>query len=51
VFYRVPEEKHAMYLPEIMEEDEERMTPKGSVQNLMAATFCSTAAAAAGIWR
>lgn len=51
VFYRVPEEKYTMYLPEIMEEDEERMTPRGSVQNLKAATFGSTAAAAAGIWR
>ncbi|PNF25364.1 hypothetical protein B7P43_G10925 [Cryptotermes secundus] len=48
---QVPEEKYAMYLPEIMEEDEERMTPGGSVQNLKAATFGSTAAAAAGIWR
>jgi hypothetical protein len=39
-----------MYLPEIMEEDE-RTTPRGSVQNLKAATFCATATAAAGIWR
>jgi hypothetical protein len=51
VFCRVPEGKHAMYLPEIMEEDEERMTPRGSVQNLKATTFGSTATAAAGIWR
>jgi hypothetical protein len=50
VFYRVPEEKYAMYLPEIMEEDEERITSKGSLQNLKAATFGSTATAAAGIW-
>jgi hypothetical protein len=49
VSYRVPEEKYAMYLPEIMEEDEER-TPRSSVQNLKAATVGATATAAAGTW-
>lgn len=50
VFYRVPEEKHAMYLPEIIEEDETKVTPMSSVQNLKAATVGSPATAAAGIW-
>jgi hypothetical protein len=39
-----------MYLPEIMEEDEARMTPVSSVQNLKDATAGATATAAAGIW-
>jgi hypothetical protein len=46
---QVPEEKHAMYLPEITEEDEEITTPSCSVHNLKATTFCATATAAAGI--
>ncbi|XP_069702966.1 bestrophin-3-like isoform X2 [Periplaneta americana] len=52
---QVPEEKHTMFLPEITEEDEEKLpTPRGSVQNLQAAAIGATAtaaAAAAGIWR
>lgn len=50
VFYRVPEGKQAMYLPEIIEEDETRTTPISSVQNLKGATVGATATAAAGIW-
>lgn len=50
VFYRVPEGKHAMYLPEIIEEDETRTTPVSSVHNLKVATVGATATAAAGIW-